>query len=106
MPMVHRGHGRNRARRRGRQEVMLLLYHYGTAVCAAKARMVLSEKGLPWEGRIVRLGLDGSKPAPGVLTQHDPEYLKLNPNGGVPTPVHDGKVVIESTVTNEDLGET
>ena len=85
---------------------MLLLYHYGTAVCAAKVRIVLSEKGLPWEGRIVRLGLDGSKPAPGVLTQHDPEYLKLNPNGVVPTLVHDGKVVIESTVINEYLDET
>ena len=85
---------------------MLLLYHYGTAVCAAKVRIVLSEKGLPWEGRIVRLGLEGSKPVPGVLTQHDPEYLKLNPNGVVPTLVHDGKVVIESTVINEYLDET
>lgn len=85
---------------------MLVLYHYGTAVCAAKVRIVLSEKKLPWEGRVVILGLDGSKPKPGVLTQHDPEYLKLNPNGVVPTLVHDGKVVIESTVINEYLDET
>lgn len=85
---------------------MLVLYHYGTAVCAAKVRIVLSEKKLPWEGRTVILGLDGSKPKPGVLTQHDPEYLKLNPNGVVPTLVHDGKVVIESTLINEYLDET
>lgn len=84
---------------------MLQLYHYGTAVCAAKVRIVLAEKGLPWEGRIVLLGLDGGKPAPGVLTQYDPEYLKLNPNGVVPTLVHDGKVIIESTVINEYLDD-
>lgn len=84
---------------------MLVLYHYGTAVCAAKVRIVLSEKRLPWEGRIVVLGLDANKPAPGVLGQHDPEYLKLNPNGVVPTLVHDGKVIIESTVINEYLDD-
>jgi len=84
---------------------MLLLYHYGTAVCAAKVRIVLSEKRLPWEGRIVLLGLDGGKPGPGMLTQHDPEYLKLNPNGVVPTLVHDGKVIIESTVIMEYLDD-
>ncbi|MCC7082949.1 MAG: glutathione S-transferase family protein [Burkholderiales bacterium] len=84
---------------------MLLLYHYGTAVCAAKVRIVLAEKNLPWESRIVLLGLDGGKPGPGVLTQHDPEYLKLNPNGVVPTLVHDGRVIIESTVINEYLDE-
>ena len=84
---------------------MLLLYHYGTAVCAAKVRIVLSEKGLPWESRIVRLGLAGGKPEPGELTQHDPEYLKLNPNGVVPTLVHDGRVIIESTVINEYLDD-
>jgi glutathione S-transferase len=84
---------------------MLELYHYGTAVCAAKARIVLSEKRLPWKGHIVILGLDGGKPQPGVLTQHDPAYLKLNPNGVVPTLVHDGRVIIESTVINEYLDD-
>lgn len=84
---------------------MLVLYHYGTAVCAAKVRIVLSEKRLPWEGRIVVLGLDANKPEPGVLGQHDPEYLKLNPNGVVPTLVHDGNVIIESTVINEYLDD-
>ncbi len=84
---------------------MLVLYHYGTAVCAAKVRIVLSEKKLPWEGRIVMLGLDGGKPGPGELSQHDPEYLKLNPNGVVPTLIHDGRVIIESTVINEYLDD-
>ena len=30
--------------------------------------------------------------------QLDPAYLKLNPNGVVPTRVHDGTVIVESTV--------
>src|SRR3990172_3961306 len=84
---------------------MLQLYHYGTAVCAAKVRVVLYEKGLPWEGRIVRLGIDASRPTPGVLSQHDPAYLRLNPNGVVPTLVHDGKIIIESTLIIEYLDE-
>lgn len=85
---------------------MLQLYHYGTALCAAKVRVVLYEKGLPWESRIVLLAIDGSKPPPGVLSNHDPAYLRLNPNGVVPTLAHDGKIIIESTVINEYLDET
>ena len=27
-----------------------------------------------------------------------PEYLKLNPNGVIPTLVHDGNVIIESSI--------
>jgi glutathione S-transferase len=82
---------------------MLELYHYGTAVCAAKVRIALAEKRLPWKGRIVLLQLDGAQLPPGSLSQHDPAYLKLNPNGVVPTLVHDGRVIIESTVILEYL---
>jgi glutathione S-transferase len=38
--------------------------------------------------------------------QYDPAYLKLNPKGVVPTLVHDGKPVIESTLICEYLDET
>ena len=38
--------------------------------------------------------------------QYRPEYLKLNPNAVVPTLVHDGKVIIESTLIMEYLDET
>ena len=33
--------------------------------------------------------------------QYDPKYLKLNPKGVVPTLVHDGKAIIESTLICE-----
>jgi glutathione S-transferase len=38
--------------------------------------------------------------------QYDPAYLKLNPKEVVPTLVHDGKPVIESTLICEYLDET
>lgn len=75
---------------------MLTLYHAPTAVCAAKARVVLAEKGLSYEGHLINLHLGD---------QFKPEYLKLNPNAVVPTLVHDGNVLIESTVINEYLDE-
>ena len=76
---------------------MLLLYHGETAVCAAKVRVTLAEKNLAWDGRVIDLQRGD---------QFDPEYLKLNPNGVVPTLVHDGQVLIESTVINEYLDDT
>jgi glutathione S-transferase len=76
--------------------MMLTLYHHPTAVCAAKVRVVLAEKQLSWDGRIVDLGKG---------EQHRPDYLALNPNGVVPTLVHDGEVVIESTVISEYLDD-
>ena len=75
---------------------MLTLYHNDMSVCAAKVRIVLAEKALDWTG--VHLDLragDG-------LT---PDYLKLNPNGVVPTLVHDDAVIIESNVICEYLDD-
>jgi len=67
---------------------MLELYHGYTSVCAQKVRLTLAEKGLEWKGHVLNLNGD----------QVEPAYLKLNPNGVVPTLVHDGNVVVESTV--------
>ena len=71
---------------------MLTLYHNDMSTCAQKVRFTLAEKGVAWVGR--HLDLRGRD-------QQHPDYLKLNPNGVVPTLVHDGFVVIESTVINE-----
>ena len=38
--------------------------------------------------------------------QFDPEYMKLNPNAVVPTLIHDGKVIIESTVIMHYVDDT
>jgi glutathione S-transferase len=76
---------------------MLTLYDFESAVCAAKVRLTLVEKGLTWETKRVDLNRGG---------QFDPEYLALNANGVVPTLVHDGKVITESTVINEYLDES
>ncbi|MGH6770172.1 MAG: glutathione S-transferase family protein [Xanthobacteraceae bacterium] len=67
---------------------MLTLYHGRTSVCSVKARLALAEKSVAWDSKLMTLRGD----------QFDPEYMKLNPNAVVPTLVHDGKVIIESTV--------
>lgn len=73
---------------------MLELYHYKFSVCSQKVRLCLEEKGLEWTGHHVDLM---------TFENTKPEYLTLNPNGVVPTLVHDGQAVIESTVINEYL---
>ena len=75
---------------------MLKLYNYDSAICAQKVRVVLAEKHLDWENHVIDLTRGD---------QADPEYLKLNPNGVVPTLVHDDKVIVESTVICEYLDE-
>jgi len=67
---------------------VLELYHAINSVCAQKVRIALAEKRLQAKEHLMMLNGD----------QYDPAYLKLNPNGVVPTLVHDGKVVTESTV--------
>lgn len=74
----------------------LELYNFPPSTCSLKVRICLYEKGLDWEDR--RLDSRNND----HLT---PEYLKLNPNGVVPTLVHDGTPVIDSSVILEYLDE-
>ena len=67
---------------------MLELYHSVNSVCAQKVRIVLAEKGLEYREHLMTLRGD----------QFDAQYMKLNPNAVVPTLVHDGVPVIESSV--------
>jgi len=76
---------------------MLELYHSGTSVCAAKVRLALAEKQIAWTGHYLDIL---------VGEQFAPAYLKLNPKAVVPTLVHDGTVVRESTIINEYIDET
>ncbi len=75
---------------------MIELYHADMSTCAQKVRLLLAEKGLDWTGHRMDLR---------ARDQHQPDYLKLNPNGVVPTLVDDGRVVIESTVICEYLDD-
>lgn len=71
---------------------MLALYHGTTSVCSQKVRLVLAETGLDWESHELNLGAGD---------QFDPAYMKLNPDAVVPTLVHDGKVLRESSLIAE-----
>lgn len=75
---------------------MLTLYDFGNSVCCQKVRITLRAKGLDWQA--VRVDLFKAE-------QLDPNYLKLNPKGVVPTLVHDGRAIIESTLICEYLDE-
>jgi len=75
---------------------MLELYTHPMSPCAQKARIVLAEKQLSWTTHHVDLAEKEN------LT---PEYLALNPLGVVPTLVHDGRPVIESSIICEYLDD-
>src|SRR5271154_6429301 len=70
------------------EDALLELYHSVNSVCAQKVRIALAEKGLDYSEHLMTLAGD----------QFDPAYMKLNPNAVVPTLVHDGYPVIESSV--------
>jgi glutathione S-transferase len=67
---------------------VLELYHSVNSVCAQKVRIVLREKGLEAKDHMMTLRGD----------QYEPAYLQLNPNGVVPTLIHDGAPIIESSL--------
>lgn len=75
---------------------MVELYHFWSSVCSIRCRMALEEKGVAWTSRYVDLFR---------LEQTKPEYLKINPGGIVPTLVHNGAPIRESTIINEYIDE-
>lgn len=60
----------------------IILYDAANSPCGRRVRMCLLEKGLNFEIRWLNIGL---------MDQKQSWYLKLNPNGLVPTLVHNGK---------------
>lgn len=72
------------------------LYNAPQSTCSQRVRFVLNSKDLPFTEVKLNL-LEGD--------QLKPDYLKLNPNGVVPTLDHDGDIVIDSTVITEYLDE-
>ncbi|HUS96994.1 MAG TPA: glutathione S-transferase family protein [Hyphomicrobiaceae bacterium] len=75
---------------------MIVLYHAWQSSASRRLRLCLEEKGLAYEGHIVDLA---------KLEQHSEAYLKINPNGVVPTLIHDGQPLHESGTVCEYLDE-
>jgi glutathione S-transferase len=74
----------------------LELYNAAQSTCSQRVRFVLNAKGLAFaEHRLDLFAGDQLKP----------DYLALNPNGVVPTLLHDGAPVIDSSVIKEYLEE-
>ncbi|GGO65532.1 glutathione S-transferase family protein [Bowmanella pacifica] len=76
---------------------MLWLYQDWDSLMSFKVRACLAAKALSWQSRRV------------VLRDFEhlhPDYLALNPAGVVPTLVHNGQVIRESSIINEYLDET
>lgn len=75
---------------------MLVLYNNAYSTCSQKVRLCLHEKQLAFTDRQINFRKQ----------EHlAPDYLKINPNGVVPTLVHDGRPVVDSSVIMEYLDE-
>lgn len=73
-----------------------VLYNAPQSTCSQRVRFVLNAKDTPFEEHKLDL-FSGD--------QLKPEYLAINPNGVVPSLVHDGRIVIDSAVIMEYLDE-
>jgi len=74
---------------------MTLRYYHGPALAnGLKSMIPLLEKDLPYESVYIDLH---------KFEQHDPWFLKINPEGQVPVLDHDGVILNHSTVINEYL---
>src|SRR5689334_4365630 len=76
--------------------VTLVLHHAWRSSASRRVRLCLEEKGLAYEGHLVDLS---------KMEQHSPEYLKINPNGVIPTLIHEGRALYESGTICEYLDE-
>ena len=72
------------------------LYNAPQSTCSQKVRICLWEKGLTFEEEKLDL-FKGD--------QLTPEYKAINPNGVVPSIIHDGEIIIDSSVIMEYLDE-
>ena len=75
----------------------LKLYHAEPLANSLKSLIPLKEKGLEFKSIYVDLHR---------FEQHEPWFLKINPEGQVPVLDHDGVIITHTTVINEYLEDT
>ena len=75
---------------------MLQLYHWEPNANSGKPMLALAEKGVDYESHY----LDLLK-----FDQHQPDYLRINPDGTIPAMVHGDLVLTESTPMMEYVDE-
>lgn len=76
---------------------MLELYHHGSSVCAAKVRLTLEEKGVAVDRYHYVDIMKGE--------QFSQSFRAINPHMVVPSLVHDGRILNESTLICEYVDE-
>ena len=75
---------------------MLELYHSGLTTCSKQVRLTLHEKNLDYVSHYVNLR---------TYEHYSTDYLKINPNGLIPSLLDDGKVIINSLAIMEYLDD-
>ena len=88
---------RNRPKAEREKKLIIVLYNAPRSSASRRVRLCLEEKGLSYENRTVEMER---------LEHHSSEYLKINPNGVVPTMLHNGKPLQESGTICEYLDES
>lgn len=76
----------------------ITLYGYWRSSASYRVRMALNLKGIDYQQQPVHLVRDGGQ-------QHAPAYRAINPQGQVPTLLHDGHQLIQSMAILEYLEE-
>ena len=75
---------------------MVTLYHWEPNANSGKPMLTLAEKGVEYQSHY----LDLLK-----FDQHQPDYLRVNPDGTIPAMVHGDLVLTESTAIMEYVDE-
>ncbi len=75
---------------------MLDVYTWEPNANSGKPLLMLAEKGAPFEYHYIDMGR---------REQHSAAYLRINPNGTVPTVIHDGRILTESSPALEYLDD-
>ena len=75
---------------------MIEVYSWEPNANSGKPLLCLKEKGVEFDFHYINMG---------VLEQHSPEYVAINPQGTIPCVIHDGFKMLESTPMMEYVDE-